>query len=66
MEDEKKSKRGRPRKSGSKSKRLGVRLTDSEYEELDRISKTYGVSKTDIVNRGLKLALGIVKVKGKL
>lgn len=47
---------GRPIKGSTKrDKRLQLRMSDEELQLLDECSKKLNVSRTDVVNKGIKL-----------
>ena len=54
-------KRGRPEKDESKTKRVGLRLTEERYEKLEYLSKATGKSKTDILLKGVDMYDSILK-----
>lgn len=47
--------RGRPRTDNPRNRRLSIRLTESEYKEIDDKAKETGMAKTDLVLAGIRL-----------
>ena len=54
-------KRGRQKKDESKTKRVGLRMTEERYEKLEYLSKVTGKSKTDILLKGVDMYDSILK-----
>ena len=54
-------KRGRPKKDVSKTKRVGLRISEERYEKLEYLSKVTGKSKTDILLKGVDMYDSILK-----
>ena len=54
-------KRGRQKKDESKTKRVGLRMTEERYEKLEYLSKVSGKSKTDILLKGVDMYDSILK-----
>ena len=54
-------KRGRQKKDESKTKRVGLRMTEERYEKLEYLSKGTGKSKTDILLKGVDMYDSILK-----
>jgi predicted DNA-binding protein len=48
---------------GDKTKRLEVRLTNEEFEQLEFASEKYGKSKTDIIRDGIRMNYNLAKFK---
>lgn len=47
--------RGRPKTDNPRNRRLSIRLTESEYQEIDDKAKEIGLAKTDLVLAGVRL-----------
>lgn len=54
----------RPKKENGKTRHLDVRLSEEEYETLDRMSKISGKTKTEIIMSGIKINNWINEKKG--
>lgn len=54
---------GRPT-ANKKTERLEIRLTPDELELMEECSKTLNLSKTDVINKGIKLVKAEID-KGK-
>ena len=48
---------GRPKAEIPRSKAITVRLTDFEFQKIEKISKKLGISKTEAVIRGIDLLI---------
>jgi hypothetical protein len=46
---------GRPRKEITKSVNLGLRLTEETAEKLQRCADTLGISRTEVIEKGIDL-----------
>ncbi len=46
---------GRPRKEVTKSVNLGLRLTEETAAKLQRCADTLGISRTEVIERGIDL-----------
>ena len=44
---------GRPRKEITKSVNLGLRLTEETAEKLQRCADTLGISRTEVIEKGI-------------
>lgn len=49
---------GRPPIENPKNRRLSIRLTESEYQEIEDCAKTTGLSKTSLILEGIRLVCG--------
>lgn len=56
-----KRKRGRPVKNETKSFRCEIRMTDEERSVLDYLTEKKDMTKTDIVNKALKMMYNLEK-----
>lgn len=57
-----KKRRGRPRKEESREKRIQVRLSDAEANELDEAIKLTELKKSDLVKEAVKLYLNNLNI----
>jgi hypothetical protein len=49
-------KKGRPPKQGvSRTKKMNMRLTEQELEDIEKCAETLGISRTDTVMSGIEL-----------
>lgn len=48
-------KRGRPRKSAPRNKRFEIRMTQEQEELLAECSEKAGITKTDVIIKGIEL-----------
>ena len=55
------NKMGRPPSDNPRNRRLSIRLTESEYEEIEECSRLSGLSKTDAVMKGIRLVKDQIK-----
>lgn len=52
------SKMGRPIKQEQpRNKRLGIKLTESEYEQLNQCAERFNIPRTDVIMLGIKKLL---------
>lgn len=58
-----KKKRGRPLKEGAKRNVVNVKLNDDDFKMLNEAVQKYGVSRSDILQEGVKLAITELKNK---
>ncbi len=49
------SRTGRPRKEITKSVNIGLRLTEETAEKLQRCADTLGISRTEVIEKGIDL-----------
>lgn len=54
---------GRPKKDACKDKIIGIRLTQEEYETLEKMSKISGKTKTELVKDGMKIAKNLFSIQ---
>lgn len=62
---DKKKKRGRPIKDGSKRKDIHIRITDEQYEQIKFVCETRDISVTSALLEGLKLSYNLAKYSEK-
>lgn len=46
---------GRPKSNNPRDKKLTIRVTQSEYEEIGQVAESKQLTKTDAVLKGIKL-----------
>lgn len=54
-------KMGRPPIDNPRRRRLSIRLTEAEYEEIEACAKLTGMSKTDLVLQGVRMVRAQIK-----
>ena len=56
-----KKKRGRPKHEGSKTYRYELRLTEDEYNRLNKLSESTGETKIDLLLQGFRMVENLKK-----
>ena len=54
-------KRGRPAKNEAKKNQYRIRMTDEDASALEYLSEKLGLSKADVIRKGLKILLNLSK-----
>lgn len=61
--NEVKKKRGRPKETGSKNRRIGLRVTNEQYTFLKELSDLEGESLTDYILESIRIRSNLTKNK---
>lgn len=56
-------KRGRPKKEESKKERIIIRIDDEEKDMLDYLSEMTGMSKSEVVRKGMRMVYNLEKYR---
>ena len=56
---------GRPRRDGSKTSRIEIRISAEEEQMLNDLSDLTGESKSDIIRKGIKMSYNLKKYNEK-
>lgn len=56
---------GRPRRDGSKTGRVELRISTEEEQMLNDLSELTGKSKSDIIRKGIKISYNLEKYNEK-
>lgn len=54
-------KMGRPTIENPKNKKLTIRVTENELNDIDMCAKSLGISKTDLVMQGVQMVCSEIK-----
>lgn len=46
---------GRPKSENPKNRRVSIKLTESEFQNLEEVAKQKSMTKTEVVMRGIEL-----------
>ena len=54
-------KMGRPPKENPRNKKLTIRVTEKELNDIDECAKSLGISKTELVIQGVQMVCSAIK-----